>query len=45
MEAVCPFRHMVTLGGFTMSVALTNCGVLGWTTSRAGIHISNGCIG
>jgi len=31
-----PFRHMVTPGGFTMSVALTNCGALGWTTDRRG---------
>ncbi|MFJ4393310.1 DNA oxidative demethylase AlkB [Pseudomonas sp. NPDC089396] len=31
-----PFRHMVTAGGFTMSVALTNCGDLGWTTDRRG---------
>lgn len=31
-----PFRHMVTPGGFTMSVALTNCGNLGWTTDRRG---------
>jgi alkylated DNA repair protein (DNA oxidative demethylase) len=31
-----PFRHMVTPGGFKMSVALTNCGPLGWTTDRRG---------
>jgi alkylated DNA repair protein (DNA oxidative demethylase) len=31
-----PFRNMVTPGGFTMSVALTNCGRLGWTTDRNG---------
>ncbi|WP_024537552.1 DNA oxidative demethylase AlkB [Comamonas badia] len=31
-----PFRHMVTPGGQTMSVPLTNCGPLGWTSSRAG---------
>ncbi len=31
-----PFRHMVTPGGFEMSVALTNCGALGWTTDRRG---------
>lgn len=34
--AVSPFRHMVTPGGYTMSVALTNCGALGWTTDRSG---------
>ena len=33
---VAPFRHMVTPGGFKMSVALTNCGALGWTTDRRG---------
>lgn len=36
IEAMSPFRHMVTPGGFTMSVALTNCGALGWTTDRRG---------
>ena len=30
------FRHMVTPGGFEMSVALTNCGTLGWTSDRHG---------
>jgi alkylated DNA repair protein (DNA oxidative demethylase) len=34
--AAAPFRQMVTPGGFTMSVALTNCGALGWTTDRRG---------
>jgi alkylated DNA repair protein (DNA oxidative demethylase) len=36
IAAVSPFRRMVTPGGFTMSVALTNCGALGWTTDRRG---------
>ncbi len=31
-----PFRHMVTPGGFTMSVAMTNCGALGWISDRRG---------
>lgn len=31
-----PFRHMVTPGGFRMSVAMTNCGSLGWVTDRTG---------
>jgi alkylated DNA repair protein (DNA oxidative demethylase) len=31
-----PFRHMVTPGGFRMSVALTNCGSCGWVTDRTG---------
>lgn len=29
-----PFRHMVTPGGFRMSVAMTNCGELGWVSDR-----------
>ncbi len=31
-----PFRHMVTPGGFRMSVAMTSCGGLGWVTDRTG---------
>ncbi|TWB37597.1 DNA oxidative demethylase AlkB [Nitrospirillum pindoramense] len=31
-----PFRHMVTPGGFEMSVAMTNCGAAGWVTDRHG---------
>ena len=31
-----PFRRMVTPGGFTMSVAMTNCGIVGWVTDRTG---------
>lgn len=31
-----PFRQMVTPGGYTMSVAMTNCGTLGWTTNQNG---------
>lgn len=34
--AQAPLRHMATPGGFTMSVALTNCGALGWTTDAHG---------
>ncbi len=34
--AAAPFRHMVTPGGFTMSVAMTNCGAAGWVTDRRG---------
>jgi alkylated DNA repair protein (DNA oxidative demethylase) len=34
--AVPPFRHMVTPGGWEMSVALTNCGRVGWVTDRSG---------
>jgi alkylated DNA repair protein (DNA oxidative demethylase) len=31
-----PFRHMLTPGGHQMSVAMTNCGGLGWVTDRSG---------
>ena len=31
-----PFRHMVTAGGLRMSVAMTNCGALGWVSDRTG---------
>jgi len=31
---VAPFRHMVTPGGFRMSVAMSNCGRVGWITDR-----------
>src|SRR5208282_2922767 len=39
VEAVAlqaPFRHMVTPGGLPMSVAMTNCGELGWVSDRTG---------
>jgi alkylated DNA repair protein (DNA oxidative demethylase) len=36
IAADAPFRHMVTPGGFRMSVAMTNCGRAGWITDRAG---------
>lgn len=31
-----PFRHMLTPGGKRMSVALSNCGALGWTSDTEG---------
>ena len=34
--AQSPFRRMVTPGGFQMSVAMTNCGRVGWVTDRTG---------
>ncbi|WP_024508740.1 DNA oxidative demethylase AlkB [Bradyrhizobium sp. ARR65] len=34
--AQAPFRHMHTPGGHQMSVAMTNCGSLGWVTDRSG---------
>lgn len=36
VAALSPFRHMITPGGYTMSVAMTNCGSLGWTTNDRG---------
>ncbi|EHK63660.1 DNA oxidative demethylase AlkB [Achromobacter arsenitoxydans] len=40
VTAQAPFRHMETPGGYTMSVALTNCGGLGWTTDARGYRYS-----
>ena len=34
--ARAPLRRMVTPGGYTMSVAMTNCGRVGWVTDRTG---------
>jgi alkylated DNA repair protein (DNA oxidative demethylase) len=31
-----PLRHMVTPGGYRMSVAMTNCGALGWVSEASG---------
>lgn len=36
VTAKAPFRHMVTPGGFRMSVAMTNCGAFGWITDETG---------
>ena len=36
IAARSPFRHMITPGGYTMSVAMTNCGRVGWTTDPKG---------
>jgi alkylated DNA repair protein (DNA oxidative demethylase) len=36
ITAQAPFRHLVTPGGKTMSVAMTNCGPLGWVSDRRG---------
>lgn len=40
IQHTAPFRHMVTPGGQAMSVALTNCGALGWTSDRHGYRYS-----
>ncbi len=31
-----PFRHLITPGGYAMSVAMTNCGHVGWVSDRKG---------
>ena len=33
---VAPFRHLTTPGGYRMSVAMTNCGRVGWVSDRSG---------
>ena len=35
-----PWRHMVTPGGLRMSVAMSNCGALGWISDRRGYRYS-----
>lgn len=43
VEAVAarsPFRHLITPGGYRMSVAMTNCGPLGWVSDRSGYRYS-----
>jgi alkylated DNA repair protein (DNA oxidative demethylase) len=34
--AASPLRHMTTPGGHRMSVAMTNCGEVGWVSDHAG---------
>jgi len=34
--AAAPFRHLITPGGRTMSVGMTNCGALGWVSDKTG---------
>ena len=36
-----PWRHMVTPGGLAMSVAMTNCGEVGWISDRNGYRYSS----
>lgn len=40
VEEAAPFRIMLTPGGQSMSVALTNCGELGWISDRGGYRYS-----
>ena len=41
IAAAAPFRHLVTPGGQTMSVAMTNCGPVGWVSDRTGYRYSS----
>jgi alkylated DNA repair protein (DNA oxidative demethylase) len=36
ITGISPFRHLVTPGGYRMSVAMTNSGELGWVSDRTG---------
>ena len=38
--AAAPLRHLTTPGGQQMSVAMTNCGPLGWVSDRRGYRYS-----
>lgn len=40
ITAAAPLRHLITPGGFRMSVAITNCGPLGWISDRKGYRYS-----
>ena len=40
VAAAAPLRHLVTPGGQTMSVAMSNCGPLGWVSDRRGYRYS-----
>ncbi|MEO8018183.1 MAG: DNA oxidative demethylase AlkB [Pseudomonadota bacterium] len=41
VASAAPFRHLVTPGGQTMSVGMTNCGPLGWVSDRSGYRYSS----
>jgi alkylated DNA repair protein (DNA oxidative demethylase) len=36
IERRAAFRHLITPGGHVMSVAMTNCGRVGWVSDRSG---------
>src|SRR5204862_141115 len=38
-----PFRFMTTPGGYRMSVAMTNCGAVGWVTARSWEPVGSTC--
>jgi alkylated DNA repair protein (DNA oxidative demethylase) len=39
--AAAPLRHMMTPGGFSMSVGTSSCGEWGWITDRSGYRYSS----
>jgi DNA oxidative demethylase len=39
--AKAPLRHLQTPGGYTMSVAMSNCGPLGWVSSASGYRYAS----
>jgi alkylated DNA repair protein (DNA oxidative demethylase) len=41
IAAAAPFRHLITPGGFRMSVSMTNCGTVGWVSDRSGYRYDN----
>ncbi len=41
ITSVAPLRHLITPGGFRMSVAMTNCGSLGWVSDRTGYRYTS----
>jgi len=41
VTSLAPFRNMVTPGGYTMSVAMTNCGAAGWVTDLSGYRYAS----
>src|SRR5690554_4037580 len=41
IEAQSPFRQMQTRGGYRMSVAMTNCGEVGWVSDLQGYRYSS----
>ena len=36
VSTAAPFRHLVTPGGFSMSVGMSSCGATGWVSDRSG---------
>jgi DNA oxidative demethylase len=40
VTAAAPLRHLITPGGFRMSVAMSNCGPLGWVSDESGYRYS-----